>query len=601
MSEAENYLKVKGTKPYYNFLRKFRFPSRIRIIGGVLAASLLGGILSFLVYSFSLASLFRGVIYAILGVFVPLLSAGLIASKIIGEDALLNFRRLLALAFFSSILWSLIAFLGGVVGRMSNMRFPLYPLYSAVLLITPLRTLAITSISSQSHWRKFSASFIEPGAYLFAAHMLVKAPAAEGFQVFLSAVGLSTAYTLAIKAFMEYKGGRELSVSPSKLFRGFLLEWLEGDNRAVERYLEELSVEDTVKLTVIKFRDRTHRRLKAAFVIANFHPGPLLNIGSSILPYRIQEAVKNRLDIPIAVPHGISGHERNLVSQTQNDRVISKILELLEEESNWGGVTEPVEAMNGNATSKCQAFNGCALVTLTLAPKDVEDIPPELEEEISAYSKRYFEHTALVDAHNSISKVTIISKEDMEDLRRAAEQAIAYASGKKEAPFRLGIADINLREYGLEHGVGPGTGYIFLIGIHDKVYSYLILDGNNMAKGLREKIHRALELKDVTPVETMTTDTHTVNGVVAAQLGYFPIGAVIPHNELIHSIIDAAERAKSSMVEVEVAYGKGEVKVKTLGLALFGKLASFMYSTSRFIAASMIPLIGSSITLLLII
>ncbi|MGC8961299.1 MAG: DUF2070 family protein, partial [Candidatus Bathyarchaeia archaeon] len=146
----------------------------------------------------------------------------------------------------------------------------------------------------------------------------------------------------------------------------------------------------------------------------------------------------------------------------------------------------------------------------------------------------------------------------------------------------------------------PGTGYIFLIGVNDEIYSYLVLDGNNMASGLREKVHEALKHEGITPVETMTTDTHAVNGVVRAELGYHPIGGAIPHEDLIRRILDAAARARASMAEAEASYGMGEVKVNTLGLALFSRLASFMYSTGRLIVASMIPLIGSSIALLLL-
>ncbi|MBS7645616.1 DUF2070 family protein [Candidatus Bathyarchaeota archaeon] len=599
MSEAENYLNVKGTKPYYDLLRRFRFPSHKRIVGEVLAVSLLGGASSFLAYSFDPASLFKGVFYGFSGVFLPLIGAGLAASKIIGRDPILNLRRSLALALFSSILWAVTGFLGGVLGRLhSSFRFPSYPLYAAALLITPIRTLAVTSISSQSPWRKFAASFIEPGSYLSAAHVVAGAPIREVLQVLLAAAALAIAYASSIGIYMESKGRRELSISPSMLFRGFLLEWLEGDNRIVERHLEELSLEDTVKVTVIKFRDKAHADLRAAVAVANFHPGPLLNIGSSILPCRIQEAVKERFNAPIMVPHGISGHERNLVSQAQNEKVISKVVELLEEEGSWGGVTEPVEAAKANASSRCQVFHGCALVTLTLAPGDSEDIPPELEEEILAYSERFFRHAALVDAHNSISRVAVLNGGDVENLRGAAEEAIRRASGMRENPFKLGVAEVDLKDYGLRHGVGPGTGYILLIGIRDKIYSYLILDGNNMASGLREKIHKALTLEGITPVETMTTDTHAVNGIVTSELGYHPIGGAIPHEDLIRRILDAAARAKASMAEAEASYSVGEVRVKTLGLALFSKLASFMHSTGRFIAASMIPLIASSITLL---
>ncbi len=98
----------------------------------------------------------------------------------------------------------------------------------------------------------------------------------------------------------------------------------------------------------------------------------------------------------------------------------------------------------------------------------------------------------------------------------------------------------------------------------------------------------------------MTTDTHAVNGVVSADLGYFPVGAVISYSELIGRIVDAVRRAEESMVEAETSYTTDEVKVKTLGLALFSKLAASMYSMSKVVAASVISIIVLSLYILLL-
>ena len=55
------------------------------------------------------------------------------------------------------------------------------------------------------------------------------------------------------------------------------------------------------------------------------------------------------------------------------------------------------------------------------------------------------------------------------------------------------------------------------------------------------------------------------------------------------------------LIETETSYSIGKVKVKTLGLALFSKLSNYMYSISKFIVASFIPVIAVSLFLLFIV
>jgi putative membrane protein len=396
---------------------------------------------------------------------------------------------------------------------------------------------------------------------------------------------------LAIKIYIERKGKKQLKISPILLFRGFLQELLENKNEIIERHLEKISITEQIQITIIKFRDTINKSIRTALVVANYHPGPLLTIGSSALPSKLQKTIQDKFGFPIFVPHGISGHERNLVSQKQNEKVISKVIKLLDENCQWGGITKPIEVKHDNATAHCQIFNNCALTTLTLAPDDVEDIPLEVEDEVFQYSKKFFKNSILIDAHNSISKMTILSKQDLTNLITVAKIAIRKASLMKEFPFRIGIAEIHLNDFQLKQGIGPGGGFILLLEIDHNYFSYIIIDGNNMIKGLREQIHKALRNISINPVETMTTDTHIVSGRTSSELGYFPVGAVISHKDLIDRILNAAEYAKQSLIEVETSYITSHVKVKTLGLEFFSKLVSFMYTASRFIAFSTIPLI----------
>ena len=104
------------------------------------------------------------------------------------------------------------------------------------------------------------------------------------------------------------------------MFRAFLTDWLEADNQNLEAYLDELGVETELDVAIFVFRRQKTSVIKTLLLVSNFHPGPFLDVGSSDLPYLFQALARKRLKAIALVPHGISGHELNLVSQVENEK-----------------------------------------------------------------------------------------------------------------------------------------------------------------------------------------------------------------------------------------------------------------------------------------
>jgi predicted neutral ceramidase superfamily lipid hydrolase len=111
------------------------------------------------------------------------------------------------------------------------------------------------------------------------------------------------------------------------MFRSFLIDWLEGKNDELESYLNELGIQTEIDVAAYVFRRKATKQVKSIMLISNFHPGPFLNVGSSVLPFLFQTAIRKRLGAIGMVPHGVSGHELNLVSQEQNAKVIEWVIE----------------------------------------------------------------------------------------------------------------------------------------------------------------------------------------------------------------------------------------------------------------------------------
>jgi putative membrane protein len=331
--------------------------------------------------------------------------------------------------------------------------------------------------------------------------------------------------------------------------------------------------------------------MKGTLVVPDFHPGPFLNIGSSALPYMIKRIVESTVGGVAAVAHGVSGHERNLVSQQESEKVIEKIQSMLARTRSGSGVSPIFRSMAGSATATCQLFGKSGLVTMTTAPHDTEDIDFEVGELLRKSASPPFKGLAIVDAHNSLGQVTMMSQDKLNDLARSAKLAIRSANGAKLRSASMGVAHTMLREVSLKEGMGPGGIVVFWIKVGSESYAYVVFDSNNMASGLRERILSALREMGAADAEVMTSDTHMVNGIASTGLGYYPIGAATDPEVIVSSVRRAADEAMKNVEPVEASLNCSEVQVKTLGLSSLSQLTGFVLRTARLTFATLFPVV----------
>jgi putative membrane protein len=405
------------------------------------------------------------------------------------------------------------------------------------------------------------------------------------------AVSVSFVFSFAFLIHIERGGIRTLDVSPLLVFRAFLRDWLDGDFSRFENYLEVFGVNSSVNLCVLSFRSKTSRKVKGTLIVPNFHPGPFLNIGSSALPYMIRRVVESAVGGVAAVAHGVSGHERNLVSQQENAKVIEKIQSMLAHPSRGSGISPVFRSTAGTATATCQVFGKSALVTMTTAPHDTDDIDFEIGELLRNSVRRLFRGVALVDAHNSLGQTTMMSQDKLNDLAESAKLAIKSAKSVRLRSASVGVAHTTLREVSLKEGMGPGGVAVFWINAGGRSFAYVVFDSNNMASGLRGRILAALREMGATDGEVMTSDTHMVNGIVSAKFGYNPIGAATDPEVIVASIREVADEAKRNIEPVEASMTCSEVQVRTLGLSSLSQLTSFVLRTARLTFATLFPVV----------
>jgi putative membrane protein len=294
--------------------------------------------------------------------------------------------------------------------------------------------------------------------------------------------------------------------------------------------------------------------MKAVMVIPALHPGPFKNVGSSLFPYLIQSALEQRLNCVVSVPHGLFGHELDLASQAQNQKVIDSILNSLNFQNSERKASSFTRAKSGVASAGCQIFGDLAVLFLTVAPATTEDLPPELGFlAIHEAQKKALASAVIVNAHNSIDS-DYNTKENVGLLKQAVIESLEKAAEAERFTIEVGAAKVVPSEFSVEDGMGQGGISAIVVHLKGQTTTYVTIDGNNMVSGLREKILGALKPLGIDDGEILTTDTHAVNAVVLNQRGYHPVGEVMDHEKLVEYVKDAVSVALNNLEPVAASW-----------------------------------------------
>jgi putative membrane protein len=111
----------------------------------------------------------------------------------------------------------------------------------------------------------------------------------------------------------------------------------------------------------------------------------------------------------------------------------------------------------------------------------------------------------------------------------------------------VGAATVFPEEFTLKAGMGTGGITALVIQVERQKTVYVIIDGNNMISGLREKLLDALATLGFDESEVFTTDTHAVSALVTGRRGYHPVGEVMDYELLIRFIGEVAKKAESNL------------------------------------------------------
>ncbi len=566
---SRGYLDEQMSKAVSRYSSLFTLPSHAKIVLILFAVCVFGGILATFPVKPSLHGLTLGIFFGAAFALITFSTDFLIHYGCMKTDPIFNLRRCSALSLFSCLFWFAFTFLGGVLSVfLGNLdvwaKLFLIGFFAALIL----RLLVFSTVSFAGSGRIFVSSLLQPALcsvlLLFMDKVIKYGLDTRFLLLFLLSIALAVLAVFLFVLFVNRVGEKNIGIGSVPLFKAFLANWTRDLNAPIEGILERFGRERSIRISMLAFKAR--EKIKAVVVVPAVHPGPLKNIGSSPLPYLIQSALEDKLGCIVSVTHGVSGHELDLTSQLQNQKVIEGILGAIDFPTLGSGVTPFIRTQVKGAKAGCQIFENCAFITLTVAPETMEDLPRELELNIvKEAQKRGLSHAIIVDAHNSIEG-PFDPKETIGPLEKAAVKGIEKALLHESSPLEVGAAKVIPKEFTLKQGMGPGGITVVVVKVGGQKTAYITIDGNNMVSGLREKILLALRQIGIADGEVLTTDTHMVNGVVLTERGYHPLGEEMDQIKLIDHVKQAVKTALNNLEPAEASWRAITIpKIKIIG------------------------------------
>lgn len=471
----------------------------------------------------------------------------LTVSKLVLKDPIFVLRRTVVLSLFGWVFWFFFIALGVILGvAFGFMWWVKLCLLGFGALIT-LRTVVFLTTVSANIQRRLAAILLQPFACIIPFVVLwagLKVAALDFLPFIAISPFVAVGFAFAFIHFLDQLGQKAHGLPSITLFKAFMLNWVAALNGPLEAYFEQLGKDEDVEVSLLKFEAS---KPKAAVIVPLVHPGPFKNIGSSLLPSMLKHQFEKRYGCDACVALGLLGHELDAASQAQNHKIIDHVLEAADFAATIDRATPYVKVAEGFVTASCQVFGKNAFLSFSLAPKTTEDLPQELASIVREEADKHgLDYTIVVNAHNSLTDNVNIEA-SLETLRAVASKCLEKASGQPSYPFEVGAATVYPQEFSLKDGMGTGGITAIALEVSNQRTAYVVIDGNNMVSGLREKILSALSSAGFSDGEVFTTDTHAVSAVVLGHRGYHPIGEAINHDTLIGYITQAALSASSNM------------------------------------------------------
>jgi putative membrane protein len=470
-----------------------------------------------------------------------------------------EYSKSLHASLFGNMLWIAILLMGLLASVVLAKETSLFFVTYGMFLFASFRIGIFTTTLGASIRKAWAICMVQPLAmflvmipYDMWSSMLTN-PMAIGF----GAVFLIIASVWSV---LTDRAGRPGMESTHKTIQAYLASQC-NDFTEAEEIIEQRSYKTKVSTSQIRLRS-SNGYTEFRMVLPEIHPGPYHPVGGSNIPYLIYK----NLDSSAMIMHSISDHSLNLPSKNEVENYLKNLDKSIVKEEGLV-CTEPVTVQINKARVIGLLFGNNPLLFLSLSPHGMEDIPNYMKKEIEQYAKnRNYVRILIVDCHNAMGAE--ISKEDGEDMLKAAKSCLDSLMTKDSYPIEFGYANSDSMDVWTED-LGMGGLGIVCLKINDKKFFLGWADANNMENGVREKIVENFTKSGYQLLEICTSDTHYAPVKARNRNGYYQLGLITGAEKISKWFLEIANNAESKTTSAKFEILENEADVKIMGEGIY--------------------------------
>jgi len=470
-----------------------------------------------------------------------------------------EYSKSLHVSLFANLLWIATLLMGLLASFVLSKEISLFFVTFGMFLCASIRIGVFTTTLGVSIKKIWAICLIQP-----LAMFLVLIPQDMWIPMLTNpqSLGYGAAFLIiaSVWSLLTDKAGRPGMQSTHKTIQAYLASQ-KNDLTDAEELMEQRSSKTKVSTSQIRLLS-SNGEIEFRMVLPEIHPGPYHPVGGSNIPYLIYK----NFNSSAMVLHSISDHSLNLPSKNEVECYLENLgTSKVKEE----GVvcTEPVTVQINKARVTGLLFGKNPVLFLSLSPHGMEDIPCYMKTEIEQYAtNRDYTRTMIVDSHNAMGSE--ISKEDGEDMLKAAKSCLDSLITKENYPIEFGYANSDNMDVWTED-LGMGGLGIICLKINDKKYFIGWADANNMENGVREKIVENFAKINYNLLEICTSDTHFAPVKARNRNGYYQLGLVTGSKKLSKWFLEIAKNAETKTTSAKYEILENQTDVKIMGQGIF--------------------------------
>ena len=470
-----------------------------------------------------------------------------------------EYSKSLHVSLFANLLWIATLLMGLLASFVLSKETSLFFITFGMFLCASIRIGVFTTTLGVSIKKIWAICLIQP-----LAMFLILIPQDMWIPMLANpmALGYGIAFLIiaSVWSLLTDKAGRPGMQSTHKTIQAYLASQ-KNDFTEAEELMEQRSNKTKVSTSQIRLLS-SNGNTEFRMILPEIHPGPYHPVGGSNIPYLIYK----NFNSSAMVLHSISDHSLNLPSKNEVEIYLENLKNSKVKDEGLV-CTEPVTVQINKARVIGLLFGKNPVLFLSLSPHGMEDIPSYMKTEIEQYAKnRDYTRIMIVDSHNAMGSK--ISKEDGEDMLKAAKSCLDSLMTKENYPIEFGYSNSNDMDVWTED-LGMGGLGIICLKINNKKYFIGWADANNMENGVREKIVENFTKRDCNLLEICTSDTHYAPVKPRNRNGYYQLGLITDSEKLSKWFLDIAEIAETKTTTAKYEILENQTDVKIMGQGIF--------------------------------